>query len=70
MMIFQQKKVQLVNNKTSIGNPDYISGIYLTTAKVAQLRLVADNRRKKKRVKKEKIKEDSHPNVASSTRTI
>ena len=45
MMILQQKKVRLVNDETSSSNPDSDSVIYLTADKVAQCKLVADNRR-------------------------
>ena len=35
MAILNQKKVKLVNDETSMRNPDSSSGIYLTAAKVA-----------------------------------
>ena len=44
MMILQQNKLRLVNDKTSRRNPDSSSGIYLTFPKVAQYRLVDKNR--------------------------
>ena len=47
MLILNQKKVGLVNDETFTSNPDYSSGIYLTATKVAQVRLVAENRREK-----------------------
>ena len=66
MLILNQKKVILVNDETSMRNPDSSSGIYLTAAKVAQGGLVADNRREKEETKKGNSKEDIHPKVASS----
>ena len=45
MIILHQKKARLVNDETSRRNPDSSSVIYLTADKVAQCRLVADNRR-------------------------
>ena len=51
MMILQQK-VRLVKYETSRRNPDSGSGIYLTTSKMMQQRLVGENRREKKEAKK------------------
>ena len=48
-MILNQRKAILVNDETSIRNLDSNTGIYLTAAKVAHYRLVADNKRKRKR---------------------
>ena len=45
--ILNQKKAILVNDENSMKNPDLSTGIYLTAAKVAQYRLVADNRTEK-----------------------
>ena len=56
MTILNQKKVRLVNDETSMRNPDSSMGIYLTAAKVAQCTLVADNRREKEEAKKETAK--------------
>ena len=56
MAVLNQKKVVLVNDETSMRNPDSSSGIYLTTDKVAQFRLVAGNRREKEEAKKETAK--------------
>ena len=53
MAVQKQKKARLVNDETSLRNPDSISGIYLTATKVAQCRLVAENRREKEEAKKE-----------------
>ena len=64
MMVMQQNKAILKNYVSIRKNPDSSLGIYLTTSKVAQSRLVAKNRR----LKEEKIgniKEDSHPKVMS-----
>ena len=47
MMTPHQKKVILINDETFRKNPESSLGIYLTDAKVAQYRLVADNRREK-----------------------
>ena len=55
-MILNQNKVILVNDETSIRNPDSITGIYITADKVAQCRLVAENRREKEEAKKETAK--------------
>ena len=52
-MILNQKKVKLVNYETFMGNPGLSTGIYLTANKVAQCRLVAENRIKKEEAKKE-----------------
>ena len=56
MMILKQKKTRLANNETSMKNIDYISLIYLTDDKVAQFRLVAENRKEKEETKKETAK--------------
>ena len=45
--IMKHKKVRLYNDVTIRKKPDSISGIHLTTAKVAQYRMLADNRRDK-----------------------
>ena len=45
MTILNQKKVRLVNDETSMKNPDYRTGIYITAAKVGQCTLVNDNKR-------------------------
>ena len=59
MAILYQKKVILVNDKTSMRNADSSLGIYLTAAKVAQCSLVAENRREKEEAKKETEKKTS-----------
>ena len=46
----------MVNDKTSMRNPDSSTVIYLTAAKVAQFRLVAGNRREKEEAKNESAK--------------
>ena len=51
-MILNKKKVTLVNDETSSRNPDSSLGIYLTTDKVSQYRLVAENRREKEEAKR------------------
>ena len=51
MMTPQKKKAILVNDETSSNNPDLISRIYLTAAKVAQCILVDENRREKEEAK-------------------
>ena len=43
----------MVNDETSRRNPDSGLGIYLTAAKVAQCRLLDDNKRENKEAKKE-----------------
>ena len=48
MMILQKNKVRLLNDVTSRRNHDFNLGIYLTAAKVAEFRLVDDNRIEKK----------------------
>ena len=53
MEILNQKKVRLVNDETSMRKPDSSSGIYLNAAKLAQCRLMAENRREKEEAKKE-----------------
>ena len=52
MAILNQNKARLENNETSISKPDSSSGIYLTTAKVLQCTLMADNMREKEEGKK------------------
>ena len=47
MTILYQNNVILVNDETSMNNPDSSLVIYLTAAKVAQCRLVDENRREK-----------------------
>ena len=59
-MILQQKMARFLNYETSRRNPDSSFGIYLTAAKVAQYRLVVENR-KEKEEKKGNRKEDIHP---------
>ena len=56
MTIINQKKVRLVNDETSMRNPDYSTVIYLTTAKVVQYRLVTDDKIEKEEAKKETAK--------------
>ena len=46
-MITKQEKVRLIHDVTSRRNPDSNLGIYLTADKVAQYRLVDENRREK-----------------------
>ena len=56
MMIPHHKKLILVNYEISKRNHDLNWGIYLTASKVAQYRLMVDNRRKRKRQRnKQKI---------------
>ena len=62
MMILKQNKVRLDNYLTTRNNSYSSLGIYLTAAKVAQCRRLADNRTEKEK-KKGNIKEDSHPEV-------
>ena len=52
MAILNQKKLRLVNDETSMRNPDYSLVIYLTADKVAQFRMVAQNRTVKEEAKK------------------
>ena len=47
MMMLNQNKVILVNDETSMRNPDSSLEIYLTAAKLSQCTLVAENRRLK-----------------------
>ena len=54
MMMINQKKVILVNDETSMRNPDPSTGIYLTTAKVAPCRLVVVNRIETEEAKRKK----------------
>ena len=56
MVILNQKKVRLVNDETSMRNPNYSLGIYLNADKLSQCRLVGENRREKEEVKKETAK--------------
>ena len=56
MMMLQQNKVNSNNDVTTRKNPDSSPGIYLTAAKVAQYRLVAENKRDKEKAKKETAK--------------
>ena len=46
-------KFRLVNDETYIRNPDSISVIYITDAKLEQCRSLAENRREKEEAKKE-----------------
>ena len=52
MTILNQKKVRLLNDETSMRNPDSSSGIYLTAVKVVQCKLVAENRIENEEAKK------------------
>ena len=52
MEILNQNKLILANNETSMSNPDSSSGIYLTTAKLLQCTLMANNMREKEEGKK------------------
>ena len=52
MAIFQKNKARLENDVATRKNPNSNLVIYLTTAKVAQFRLVAQNKRKKEEAKK------------------
>ena len=52
MLILQQDKVILINDVTSRRSLDSNPGIYPTTAKVAQCRLVDENRREKEEAEK------------------
>ena len=54
--------VRLIHDVTSRRNPDSNSGIYLTSAKVAQCRLVAKNRREEEEAKKETVKKTATRN--------
>ena len=56
MTILNQRKTRLVNYETSMRNHDLSTGIYLTDAKVAQYRLMAENRKEKEEAKKETAK--------------
>ena len=59
MELLKQNKVRLVNddnNITTRKRPKLNSRIYLAAAKVAQCRMVAENRREKEEVKKETAK--------------
>ena len=46
----------MVNDETSMRNPDSSLGIYLTAAKLAQRIIVAENKREKQEAKKERAK--------------
>ena len=54
MTTLNQKNMILVNDETSISNPELNTIIYFTAAKVAQCGLLSGNRRKKGRGKKGK----------------
>ena len=56
MVILNQNKLRLVNEETSMRNPDSSLGIYLTAAKVVQCRLLDENRKGKEEAKKETAK--------------
>ena len=56
MMILNKNKVRLINDVTPRRNPDSSSGIYITADKVAQCRLVTDNRIEKEEEKKKTAK--------------
>ena len=62
MAILNQNKVRLINDETSMRNPYYSSGIYLTAAKVAKCRLVADNMKEKEEAKRETAKKTAKRN--------
>ena len=47
MNVINQKKLRLVNDETSMRNPDFSTGIYFTAAKVAKCRLMSENRGKR-----------------------
>ena len=51
MEILQKKKVIVENDIFNRKNSDSIPGIYFTAAKVAQCRLLANNRREKQEKK-------------------
>ena len=68
-MILQQKKVRLENDLTTSKNPDSSSVIYITAAKLAKYRIVAENTREKEE-KKGNSNEDSCPRVLCSTKAI
>ena len=55
MMIMHKNKVRLDNDVTTRNNPDSSSVIYLSASKVAQCRMVAENKREKEEVKKETV---------------
>ena len=55
MSIINQKKVILVNNETSARNPCSSSGVYLTAVKLAQCRILNDNKIEKEKAKKERM---------------
>ena len=52
MAILTQQMAILANDETSMRNPDSSPGIYFTTDKVVQCRLVVDNSREKEEQKK------------------
>ena len=56
MTTINQKNVILVNDETSMSNPDVSTIIYFTAAKVAQCGLLSGNRRKKEEKKRETSK--------------
>ena len=66
--ILHQKKLISDNDVTTRNNPDSSLGIYLTTAKVVQYRLVSENRRYKEEAKKETAKKIPPQNIVSSTK--
>ena len=47
MAILNPKKLRLVNDETSMRNPDSGLGIYLTTDKVSQFRLTDEKKKEK-----------------------
>ena len=55
-MTLNQKNMRLVNDETSTRNPDLSTIIYLTADKLAQCRLLSENRREKEEAKKETSK--------------
>ena len=56
MTTLNQKNTRLVNDETSTRNPDLSTIIYLTAAKLAQCRLLSENRREKEEAKNETSK--------------
>ena len=63
MNIIQKKKALLENDVTSSNNPDSISGIYFTAAKLAQYKLVDENKREKEETKKETSDKTASPKL-------
>ena len=55
----KSKKLILVNDETSMRNPDSISGIYLTSDEAEQYRLVDENRREKEEAKRKQKRRHS-----------